>query len=116
MSDQGQSIPVILNFSPVQTDEELKSNSRMVLGYLSAKFQSDADITVTIYFKRDDDMEWENTAGIVMSASEGRYFGQLPQGLSVIDYYVTVESSPSNTFWISSLKILMKSLPTGKFG
>jgi hypothetical protein len=88
----------------------------MVLGYLSAKYQSDADISVTIYFKRDDDMDWESLSPITMSAEEGRYFGRLPLGLSVIDYYVTVESSPSNTFWISSLKILMKSLPTGKFG
>jgi len=88
----------------------------MVLGYLSAKYQSDADITVTIYFKRDDDMDWESTEGIIMSAEEGRYFGQLPRGLSVIDYYVTVESSPYETFWISSLKVLIKTLPTGKFG
>lgn len=51
MSDNGQNIPVILNFSSVQTDEELKSNSRMVLGFLSAKYESDSDITVTIYFK-----------------------------------------------------------------
>jgi hypothetical protein len=116
MSDNRQNIAVVLNFSPIQTDEELKSDSRMVLGYLSAKYESDADITVTIYIKRDEDMDWENTEGIIMSAEEGRYFRQLPQGLSVIDYYVTVESSPLETFWISSLKILMKSLPTGKFG
>jgi hypothetical protein len=116
MSDNGQNIPVILNFSPVQTDEELKSNSRMVLGYLSAKYESDADITVTIYFKRDDGMEWENTDPIIMSVDEGRYFGKLPLGLSVIDYYVTVKSSPLETFWISSLKVFIKTLPSGKFG
>jgi hypothetical protein len=116
MSDNGQNIPVILNFSSVQTDEELKSNSRMVLGFLSAKYESDSDITVTIYFKRDNDMEWENTVPITMSAEEGRYFGKLPLGLSVIDYYVTVESSPLETFWISSLKVFIKTLPAGKFG
>jgi len=58
MADQGQPVNVILEFSPIQTDEELKSNSRMVLGYLSARYESDADLTVTIYFKRDDDMDW----------------------------------------------------------
>jgi hypothetical protein len=52
MADQGQPVNVILEFSPIQTDEELKSNSRMVLGYLSARYESDADLTVTIYFKR----------------------------------------------------------------
>jgi hypothetical protein len=115
MSDIGQNIPVILNFSPVQTDEELKSNTRMVLGYLSAKYESDADITVKIYFKRNNYMDWENTAPITMTAEEGRYFGKLPLGLSLIDYYVTVESSPLEVFRISSLKVLIKTLPAGKF-
>jgi hypothetical protein len=116
MNDNGQSIPVILNFSPVMTDEESKTNSRMILGYLSAKYESDADIMITISFKRDNDMAWENTDPITLSKDEKRYKGQLPLGLSVIDFYISAEVSPAEDFWISSLKVHIKTLPTGKFG
>ena len=114
MADNGNNIPVIIESSPVQTDEELKTNSRMILGYLSAKYESDADITVTISFKRDNDMEWENSDPITLSKDEKRYKGQLPLGLSVIDFYVIAELNPTEDFWISSLKVHIKTSSCGK--
>jgi hypothetical protein len=116
MSDNGQAIQIELNTSPVQTDEELKSNNRFILGYLSAKYNTDADITATIYARLADDMSWQNVATLTLSSTKKRYFGQLPQGLTVIDYYVSLTAKPVNVFEITSLKILMKTLPTGKFG
>ena len=114
--DNGQLIDIVIDSSPVQSDEDLKSNSRMVLGYLSAKYLTDADITVTLFFKRNDDMEWESLQAATLSLDKKRYFGKLPLGLTVIYDYVEVTAAINYIFEITSLKVHQKPLMVGKFG
>jgi hypothetical protein len=114
--DNGQPINVNITSSSFKMDLESQSDSRVVLGFLSARYQTDADITAVVYFRRDDDMVLEQTTPIILSATEQRYYGQLPQGLNVIDFYVVLMATPSSTFEVTSLKVHIKTLPAGKFG
>lgn len=116
MADNGNAIDIDVECSPIQTDEELKSNNRFVLGYVEANYMTDSDLTLTIYVKRDNDLQWEEATTITLGKFSKRYFGLLPQGLSVIDFYVSLTGSPMYVCEITSLKILTQPLILGKHG
>lgn len=114
--DNGNSLNIIFEANPFQTGLESKSDMRVVLGYVSMRYITDTDLTLTIYARRDDEMEWESVATITIDHNEKRLSEPLPSGLSVIDYYPVITGSPSYVCEIYSLKIHQKILQTGNKG
>jgi hypothetical protein len=116
MTDYGDiKIPVIFESSDIMVDEEMKSNQRLVLGYVSCKYESDSDFEITVYYKRDNAMNWENIDPFTVSKDERRFFQRLPIGLSCIDAYAKL-SGDFGELIITSFKLHAKPAVVGKFG
>ena len=115
MTDSGIAIPVIFESNDIMVDEEMKSNQRLVLGYVSCKYESDSDFDITVYYKRDNAMVWEATDPYTVSKSAKRFFQKLPIGLTCIDAYVKLAGTFGELI-ITSLKLHAKPAIVGKFG
>jgi hypothetical protein len=114
-NDFGSKIKVDIQSAPYLLDEGPKSNNRIVLGYLSSVYEFDADATVTIFFRRNELMQWESLSPITLSKDVKRFFQKLPLIGEVIDFYIQLTGEFIN-FTLTSLKVSKKELPVGKFG
>ena len=115
MTDNGSKIPVIFESNDIMVDEEMKSNQRLVLGYVSCKYESDSDFDITVYYKRDSAMSWESITLKTASKDEKRYFQRLPIGLTCIDAYAKLAGEFGELI-ITSFKLHIKPAVVGKFG
>ena len=115
MNDVGTDIPVIFDSKDLKLDEFMKSNERVVLGYVFVKYETAEDLSLIVYYKRDNTMTYENTDTYTISSSNKRFFQKLPLHLSVIDAYVKITGDVSS-LEITSVKLLVKPAVVGKYG
>lgn len=115
MKDLTEKISVVFESGDIKTDEEMKSNQRIVLGYVSCKYESDSDFEITVYYKRDNAMNWESITPYTVSKDEKRFFQRLPLGLTCIDAYARLAGSFGELI-ITSFKLYLKPTMVGKFG
>jgi hypothetical protein len=112
--DYGNKIPVTILTSPVILDKADLSNERFILGYIVVSYEIDEDATITIYYKRNDEMEYEALESITLSKDKKRLYRKLPLKIgSVIDYYVKLDGS-FEEFQITTFKMFIKIVTVGK--
>ena len=119
MDDSGTGIAVIFDSSEIMVDETLKNTERVILGYVFCRYEVDADLSLVVYYKRDNTLTWENSDTYTIDKDEKRFLQKLPPGLSVIDAYVKVTGSVgqvTDVNNIQSLKLLVKPVVVGKYG
>ena len=117
MNDNGHKIKVEIKTTPVRLDKRTKlSNDRIILGYFVMDYNFDEDATVTLYYRRDDTMNYSNTEPIIVKKGNKRIVRKLPLDIGdVIDYYVKI-AGEFKTFIITSAKLLIKTVPIGRHG
>ncbi len=119
MDDSGTGISVIFDSSDVMLDESLKNTERVILGYVFCRYDVDADLSLVVYYKRDNTLVWENSDTYTMVKADKRFLQKLPPGLSVIDAYVKITGdlgSVAAVNDIQSLKLYIKPVTVGKYG
>ena len=112
--DYGQKIPVEITTSTMFLDKQNLSKSRYILGSIFCDYETDADIEVTIYYRRNNKLEWESLSPITLLKENKRYFQKLPNMGAVIDFYVKINTTVTS-FILTSFKVFIKSKTTGKF-
>lgn len=112
--DYGNSIAVQIVAAPILLDETVNKGARFVLGYLKAVYETDEDITVTIYVRRNSSMEYELVDTHTLSKDNKRYKRKIKLVGSVIDYYPQLDITGKD-FVITSLTINRKIFTTGKY-
>lgn len=115
MTDAGTPIPVEIEFANMQSDKELRTNNKILVGYISMLYESPEDFSLTIKYRRTNELNWEETAAWTVSKDNKRFFEQVHLGLSIIDAYPRIVGNFSN-LEITSCKLLVDYLPSGKFG
>ena len=131
MVDAGNPIYIDIKSSEVMINENGKSSSRYVLGYISGEFSKNLSFNnptfdglfVKIWFKRGADMEWESV--LFRLNQRSKIFRQkIPGGLLVatvcIEMYGWVVPDPDDIeteeFELTAFKLSVKEMSVGKFG
>jgi len=115
MDDAGQYIKVKIETSDLSADEEMKSKERVVLGYVLWRGRTNNPLTLTVYVKRNDTLQWEAIKTYTIATNTKRFFRRLPPSVSCIDAYVKLEGEV-NTFELTSLKLFIKPVGVGQYG
>lgn len=110
------SIPIDIEFWEVSTDEEFQSNGRVVLGYISAVYETDTNLTLKLFYKRANDGVWLESDEYTLDKDEKRFFQKLPPSLSVIDFYLHLYGTYEAECEITSCKVHFKPIAVGKYG
>jgi hypothetical protein len=112
--DYGNKIPVQIISAPVLLDEEAGSSARYVLGYLTSVYETDEDITVLLFVRRNDGMVYEQVDSFLLSKTKKRFKRKIKLVGSIIDFYIKLDTEVKE-YVITSLKVSGKALTTGKF-
>ena len=119
MDDFGSAISIIFDSADIMVDETLKNTERVVLGYVFCRYEVDADLSLVVYYKRDNTLVWENSDTYTIDKNYKRFLQKLPPGLSVIDAYAKITASlgqVNDVNNIQSLKLFVKPVQVGKYG
>lgn len=113
--DYGNIIPVTILTSPILLDETaMFSNHRFVLGYLVMVYKIDNDAEMTIYVKKNNDMDYEAVSKITVASGKKRIYRKLPLDIgAVMDFYIKF-TGDFKDLTITTLKILVKNKIVGK--
>lgn len=112
--DYSKKIRIVINSAPVQLDEENQlTNKRFVLGYLTAVYAANEDLTVKIHVKKNESMDFEEAITMTLTKDKKREYKKLPLIGSIIDFFVSLESELTE-FELTSLKVSHKIVITGK--
>jgi len=102
MVDAGNPIYIDIKSSEVMINENGKSSSRYVLGYISGEFSKNlsfSDLYIQVWFKRGVDMEWESVLFKLNSRSK-IFRAKIPAGLLVatvcIEMYGSITPDPDD--------------------
>ncbi len=114
--DVDNHIEVSFDSSVYSIEENLQSNRRLVLGYISGtyNFESEDQVYTTVYYKRDNELRWESTT-FQLDKEDKRFYQKLPPGLTVIEFYVRIYGYATE-FELTSCKVSVKEKLLGKFG
>lgn len=115
MADAGNKIKVIIDTADLSTDEEMKSKERFILGYILYRGQSIDTLTLTVYVKRNPDLQWEAIKEYTITPNTKRFFKRLPPSISCIDAYIKLEGDVES-FDLTSLKLFIKPMRSGQYG
>lgn len=117
MSDYGKAIHVEIESNPIRLDKKTElSTNRIILGYLKMVYRMDADMTMTIYVRKNEDMNYEAIDPITISKDHKRLSLKLPIDIgAIIDFYVKFTGEFKRDCTITVCKILLKPKPAGKF-
>jgi hypothetical protein len=118
MVDAGHPIEIDIASSEVSVFENGRSNSRIILGYISGEFDelsTTGDLYVAVYFKRDISLRWESVT-FQLNADEKHFYQKLPSGLSIISFYVRLYGYITDKFELTNFKISIDEKLIGKFG
>lgn len=115
MDDAGQYIKVRIETSDLSADEEMKSKERVVLGYVLWRGTTNRPLTLTVYVKRNNTLQWEAVKVYTIAINTKRFYKRLPPSISCIDAYVKLEGEV-NTFTLTSLKLFIKPVRAGQYG
>jgi len=111
-----EAIEFVLESSEVKVEEELKSTGKILIGYLSAVYETDADISVIIYFKRSKEANWENTGTMVLRKENKRFLRLISAvGIAVSSFYLKAWCTYTETLEITSLQVSTKIKTFGNF-
>ena len=111
--DYGQKIHIDITSAPKLTDEELKSNHRYVLGYLTAVFSIDEDATLYLYAARNETMEYDLIDTFTLKKENKRYRRKVKLSGSVLNWYAQLVGD-FKEFEITTCRISRKLITTGK--
>jgi len=112
--DNGNPISIQINFAEFQSREEFQKLERINLGFLECVYNIDTNLSVIIFYKRTNEMEWEQTPAITLDKNKRRIFRKLPNGITCIDFYPQLSGSVNDTCEISLFRILTKPVILGK--
>lgn len=118
MVDNGTPIQIEASSSEKSIFEDGRGNYRFLLGTIQGEFSNlstEEPLYVSVYFKRNVDMEWESIT-FQLNSGERIFKQQLPAGLLVITFYISLFGWITKDFELTDLKIAVKEIPIGKFG
>ncbi len=115
-TDANNHIEVDFQSSVYSIEENLQSNRRLNLGYISGVYdvETEDEVYVTIYYKRNNELRWESTT-FQLNKEDNRFYQKLPAGLTVIEFYVRIYGWVTE-FELTSCKVSVKEKLLGKFG
>ena len=111
--DYKELIPIQIITAPRLLDEDVNRGARYVLGYLKAVYQSDVDVTVTLFVARKSTMEYESVDTFVLSKDVKRFKRKIKQIGSILNYYLQVDLEGTD-FEITSLTVNRKLFSVGR--
>jgi hypothetical protein len=114
MADVSTTIPIIFESRIVKTDEDLRSDTRFVINRISAAYESDADLSLYLYFRRSDAMSWESIGPFTLDKDIKRFDRVIYPVKTVIDYYVKITGSITSSCDITSCRVWQKIKKLGK--
>jgi len=119
MIDNSNSIEIDVSSSEINILENGQgANFRYLLGYLHGEFRklkTTGEIFVTIYFKRNVDMQWEGET-FQLNPGELIFKANIPPGILASAFFVRIFGYIDGEFELTSLKVATKQIPIGKFG
>lgn len=114
MPDVLATIPIIFESREAKTDEDLKSHTRFVINRITGAINTDANLSLYLYVKKNNTMTWELVGTYTINKDYDRFAQRIHPVVSCIDYYVKVGGSVTTTCEITSLKVWQKIIPLGK--
>lgn len=115
MSDNGKKIKVILETGTVKLDKNSKASmGRYVLSRVLMVYDIDQDFTLTLYGKKNEDMEFEPLTEFIVPSSQKRFNRRIMHVGGLIDYYFRLEGD-FKRLTISTFKVFETIKNVGKF-
>jgi len=115
--DNGQKIDIEISTDVYSVNllDGVKSNTRILLGYIAWEGETSEDIKFTIKYKRDkgsseESYEYTITKGTI------RYYQKLPPRLTCIEFSASITGTIGDTFEMEVFKVGIKPVSIGKYG
>ncbi len=114
MNDNNKEISIKLTTARLSTDKELKYKGRFVIGYVSWRGITDANLTLKLFLRKNNNLSWEMVKQYTILANKKRFFKRVPPHTSCIDAYLEL-SGDVKVFELESLKLYVKPIIVGQY-